>query len=118
MFGRRSGGGAGGAAEGWMDAGWAGGGDDFTCAVCAGPAGVRGGGLVVPVVPAPCGAVGLAGPGFASAGFVVAGLATCDAFVAGWTAPLPSVGLACFAGAAVFFATVACAALAGGFAAA
>jgi hypothetical protein len=98
MFGRRSDGGAAGAVDAGTVAGRAGGGDGFACAVGTGPTGVFAGGLMAP---ADWIAAGLAG-----ARFAVAGFATWEPSAAGWTAPLLSTGLACFAGAAVFFATV------------
>jgi hypothetical protein len=110
MFGRRSDGVPVGAVDAGTVAARPGSGDDFACAVGAGPTGAFAGGLVAPDDWI---AAGLAGAGFAAAGF-----ATWESFAAGWTAPLPCAGLACFAGAVVFFATVVWLALAGGFAAA
>lgn len=110
MFGRRSAGGAVGAVDVGTPAGRAGGGDGFACSACTGAAGDLAGELAPLAVPA---AWLLAGSGLAPIGF-----ATCEACVAGWTGLLPCVGLPCVTGAAVFFATVVCAALAGGFAAA
>jgi hypothetical protein len=101
MFGRRSDAAGVGAVDPGMKAGPAGGDEGV---VCVGTAG-----FVADVVlaPAPWVAAALAATGFV----------TCDVLVAGWTALLSGVGLACLAGAAVFFATVACIALVGGFAA-
>ena len=114
MFGRRSGAAVGAVGAG-IDAARAGGNCGFAG---AGPAGVPAGGLPAGGLPAVWAAAlwfafGLAGSCFAAAGFVAGA-----AFGVGWEVLLPCIGLACVAGAAAFFATVVCVALAAGFAAA